>query len=185
MSDRLQPIALPAEVVMSLEERTWRIHQHAEDAAIEIGQELIAAKAEHPGRFTEWVTAELPFGIDVAERIMAISACAHLTDPSIRASLPSAYSALYQLSRPPIHRLRQGITNGEVHPDMTYREASEWASQNTNGRPPVEVPPPSASPLGDRAEPRISAEVLAKELMRYPTGSLSGEMTVKLRTWLQ
>lgn len=181
-TDQLPAKRPPVEVIVPLEERARRINQHMEDAAIEVGHELIAAREEHPGTFTAWVTAELPFGIDTAERIMAIARCTHLDDPDIRAELPSAYSALYQLSRPPVERLREGIANGAVHPDMTYKEAAEWASQTTNGhRPPVDLPDPQPSPL--RQGPKMAAEALAESLMRYTPTDLSDQMLVAVRRW--
>ncbi len=172
----------PVELVVPLEERTQRIYGALETAAMDIGAELLAAKVEHPGRFMEWVSTALPCGIDKAERLMAVTRAFATTEPEMRSALPNAYSTLFELSRLPAERLQRAIEAGQVTPDTTYREARalrdaadspEWER--------VELPEVTPSPA---AEPRLSAEIVAKELMRFPVSNLSGEMVVALRRWL-
>lgn len=172
----------PVEVIVPLEERTKRIYGHMNEACFEIGHELIAAKMEHPGRFMEWVEDSLPFGIDKAERLMAVTRAFATAPPEMREALPNPYTTLFELSRLPAERLQRAIESGEVTPDTTYREARalrdaaespEWER--------VEMPEVTPSPA---AEPRLSADLVAKELMRYPASRLSGEMIVALRRWL-
>lgn len=181
------------EVALSLDDRREAIYEVMEDAAIDVGRHLIAAKAEHPGEFIAWVERELPFGIDKAERLMAITRSLGDVGPEIRAALPPAYSTLFHLSRLPPPRLREAVETGEVHPGSTYREAEALArSVNGNGVSagaehaergrPVPMPEPEPSPVTDRT--RIAAELVAEELMRFGADQLSDEMTRRLRTWL-
>jgi hypothetical protein len=171
------PAVLPTETnPISLEERRNRIAAVLNEASLIVGRELIAAKAEHPGTFVSWVEDELPFGIDKAERLMAITRAFASSDDKIRAALPSAYSALYELSRMPTDRLRDHIANGDIGPGTTVRDCR----QLVNGAPPADEPilPPI------KPEPRIGAEVMAKELMRHPRGDLSDTTTAALYRWL-
>lgn len=167
---------------MPLDERAQRIVGHLERAAIEIGAELIEAKREHPGKFMAWVATELPFSIDKAERLMAITRTFANCDPEMRAALPKAHTTLFELTRLPADRLRRAVESGEVNPSITYREA--MALRDVADPPewePIEMPPLEPSPA---SEPRLGADLVAKELMRFPRGQLSDEMTVSLRRWL-
>lgn len=162
--------------MVTLEERAWRISQSYDRCAIEIGNELIHAKAEHPGRFTEWIADSLPFGIDQAERLMAITRCFATADPETKAALPTPKSALFELTRLPADRLQTAIANGDVHPGITTREAR----QLVNGD---KVDLPETKPSQAR-ETRIGADIVAKELMRFPRGQLSDDYVIQLRRWL-
>lgn len=167
---------LTTSVVVPLEDRRQRIIARFEACAVDIGAELIAAKAEHPGKFIAWVEAELPFGIDKAERLMAITRAFANPDPEIRAALPLAHTCLFELTRLPHERLRQAIEAGDVHPDMTVREAQALRDPEPYPIPPVEPSPAS--------EPRIAADVLARELLRFPREQLSHDMANQLSVWL-
>jgi len=164
------------QVVVTLDERARRISESYDRCAIEIGNELIAAKAEHPGRFTEWVGDFLPFGIDQAERLMAITRCFATADDEARAALPSAKSALFELTRLPADRLQAAIANGDVHPGITTREARQLVNGDK-----VDMPETPESPA---RETRIGADIVAKELMRFPRTQLSVDYEVQLRRWL-
>lgn len=166
----------PVTVVVPLAERRDRILASYERCAMDIGSELIAAKDEHPGRFTEWVDETLPFGLDQAERLMAITRAFAEADDSVRAALPSAKSALFELSRLPAERLHMAIEAGEVTPEMTTRQARRLVTGEK-----VDLPEPTPS---QASEPRIGADIVAKELMRFPRGQLSGDLEVQLRRWL-
>lgn len=169
------PATIETDRPISLQERTQRIAAVLNEASLIVGQELIAAKAEHPGGFVAWVETELPFGIDKAERLMAITRSFATADDEVLEALPSAYSALYELSRMPTDRLRTHIANGDVGPGTTTREARSLA---TNGKVEGPILPPVP------AEPRLAADIVAKELMRHPRAQLSGEIEVALRRWL-
>ncbi len=164
------------EIVVPLEDRRQRIVATLESAAIDIGRELIGAKKDHQGCFLRWVEDELPFGIDKAERLMAITRAFDNADPEIRQALPSAYSAMCELARLPHDRLRAHIESGDVHPDMTVREARALHQPN-----PIPLPEPTVSPL---AEPRIAADVIATELIRHPRHMLSDDIADVLAAWL-
>lgn len=164
------------EVIVPLEDRRQRIVATLESAAIDIGRELIGAKKDHQGCFLRWVEDELPFGIDKAERLMAITRAFDNADPEIRQALPSAYTAMCELARLPHDRLRAHIESGDVHPDMTVREARALHQPD-----PIPLPEPTVSPL---AEPRIAADVIATELIRHPRSTLSDDIANVLAAWL-
>lgn len=166
------------QIVTPLDERARAIYEAYENCAITIGGHLIAAKEEHPGRFTAWVDENLPFGIDQAERLMAITRCFANADDATRASLPSAKSALFELTRLPADRLKLAIEQGDVHPEITTREARRLARGDDEPYPLEPIPPSPAS------DPRIGADIVARELMRFPREQLSADMERKLRTWL-
>jgi hypothetical protein len=174
MSDLAEASA--AQIVTTLDERARRISQSYDRCAIEIGNELIQAKLEHPGRFTAWIADSLPFGIDQAERLMAITRCFAGATEETMAALPSPKSALFELTRLPADRLQMAIANGDVHPGITTREARQLV-----GGEKVDMPPVPPSPV---RETRIGADIVAKELMRFPREQLSDDYTVQLRRWL-
>lgn len=174
MSSLPQPIEPTDLAYPSLDERAERIIHVLEAAALEVGAELIAAKNDHPGRFVAWVETCLPFGLDKAERLMACTRAFATADDATRAALPPAWSALYELTRLPESRLRDAIDVGLVHPDMTVRDAKQLAS----GRAP-EQPAPSTR------ETRLSCDIVARELMRYPRDELSDDVAGRLKEWLE
>jgi len=171
------------EPVTSLEVRAERIMETFERTALTIGAELIEAKRDHPGCFMAWVADSLPFGIDQAERLMAVTRAFATADPEMMAALPKASTTLFQLSRLPADRLRQAIETGEVNTETTYREAARLRSVADSPEWEViempEVQPSHAS------EPRIAADLLANELLRFPRSQLSDELAVRIRRWLQ
>ena len=150
-------------------------------AALTIGAELIEAKREHPGQFMTWVAEALPFGIDTAERLMAVTRTFANADPEVLASLPRARTTLFALTRLPADRLRQAIESGEVTPHTTYREALALRDAAESEWEPVDMPEPQPS---QASEPRITADIVAKELLRFPVGALSDDYVVRLRRWL-
>lgn len=151
-----------------MEERTQRIISCLERAALEVGAELLAAKQEHPREFVAWVEGTLPFGIDKAERLMAITRCFADADPEIRAALPPAWSALYELTRLPSERLLPAIEAGAVHPDMTVAQAKALRSKG------FRVP----------EQPRLTADIVARELVRFDRRDLSDEVRAALEDWI-
>jgi hypothetical protein len=183
--------ALRPEVVMSLDERRDRIIEIAEQAADDIGHELIAAKREHRGEFMAWVQRSLPFGIDKAERLMAIARSFENVDPEIRAALPPRYTALFEFTRIPIDSVVVGIESGAVTPEMTTAEARDWVAEARAAQFGVEpAPAPAPRPVkpgpepGFDPNPRLTADIVARELLRNPREDLSAPLETLLRAWL-
>lgn len=179
-----------AHLVTSLDERRDAIIETIESAAVEVGRHLIEAKEEHPGRFMAWVEAELPFGIDKAERLMAITRSLGSCTSEMRSNLPPAYSALFHLARLPRPILEVAVDNGEVTPATTVREAEALAraangtyapTQPTGSSQPVDMPEPAPGPASDGT---ITVDLLALELMKHPVERLSADATRQLRRWL-
>lgn len=171
----LLPLPTDLEAPITLVERTERIVRVLESAAMEVGRELLEAKIDHPGEFMEWVGRCLPFGIDKAERLMAITKAFANSDPEVQAALPPAWSALYELSRLPSERLIQAIGTGEVYSSMTVVEAKAVA---TSAPPPAR--PPASPPI-----PRITTDIVVCELLRQPRKDLSPSLLTMLQEWLK
>lgn len=172
------------EIVPSLAERRDRIIGIVEDAALEVGAELVAAKREHPREFMAWVARSLPFGIDKAERLMAISRSFASVDPVVRASLPPAWTALFELSRLPIETIQVAVESGEICPQMTVADARELVTGHrdapeTQRRTVKPGPDPGFDP-----NPRLTTDIIVRELLRTPREDLSGSMETLLRDWL-
>lgn len=159
------------EPIMPLEERKARILGVLDDASIQIGLELMLAKEQHTGRFTRWVTEELPFGLDRAERLMMIARAFNDVDPSVKNMLPSAWTALYELAKVPPRALVRSIELGDVTPQMTVADARRYVAEQ-KGRPTPTAPPPMA-------------EAHAIALMRYHPREMTEESIWKLIGWLQ
>lgn len=170
-------LPLPTDLVVpiALAERTERIVRVLESAAMEVGRELLEAKAEHPGEFMEWVDRCLPFGIDKAERLMAITKAFANADPEVQAALPPAWSALYELSRLPSERLIQAVGTGEVYSSMTVIEAKAVVS----------TAPPPARPPASPPVPRITTDIVVCELLRQPRKDLSPSLLTLLTEWMK
>lgn len=158
------------EPIVPLEERKARILGVLDDASIQIGLELMAAKVEHTGRFVRWVEEELPFGLDRAERLMMIARAFQDVDPAVRNMLPSAWTALYELAKVPPRALVRSIELGEVTPMMTVADARRYVAES-KGRQVPQAPPPMA-------------EAHAVAMMRYHARELSEETIWKLIGWL-
>jgi hypothetical protein len=176
MNDSVAPVTL------TLEERKARIDTILDRSALDIGEELAAAKAEHPEVWRSWVDENLPFGLATAERLVAVHKAFALTPPEQRAMLPKARTSLYELTALPPERLRRAIDSGEVNPDMTMYDARKVA------RPPRPRPePPMPSQRVERKPiPKVSltANVVAQELMRFQRAELDEVVLVALRRWL-
>lgn len=172
------------EVVPTLDERRDRIIGIVESAALDVGAELLAAKKEHPREFMDWVGRSLPFGVDKAERLMAITRAFSTVEPEILASLPPAWTALFELSRLPIERVVVSIESGEIHPGMTVADArdlvtGEREAPETQKRTVKPGPEPGFDP-----NPRLTTDIVVRELLRTPRSDLSATMETLLRLWL-
>lgn len=192
-------IELPArpEVVETLNAHRDRIMDALEGAATQVGRELIAAKAAHPGRFLAWVASELPFSVDKAQRLMAVARFADETDPKVLSALPKGWTILFELRRVPAGRLAEAVEAGEID-SGTSREAAEAFVRDEldpvrrlltgtaetrphkprKGRP---GPPKGTIPAAQR---RPAGDSLARELIRTPRADLSEPMETLLRAWL-
>jgi hypothetical protein len=173
--------ALPAPI-LSLEQRRENIVEKLQKAALDVGFELISAKYDHPGRFIAWVEAELPFGVDKAERLMAIARSFADLAPESRNLLPPAWSALFELSRLPSERFQEALEAGEVHPGLTVAQSRALADRSPEIHPnhhPVRIQPPETGP-----KPGLTCNAVAAALTKLPRGDLSPEMEGQLRTWL-
>lgn len=172
------------ELVPSLDERRDRILEIVGNAAIDVGQELLEAKREHPGQFMDWVSRELPFGIDKAERIMAVTRAFATCDPIVQQALPRPWTTLFELTRLPIETVERSVDSGEVHPTMTREDARRLVSGETEP-PPVERrtvtpgPRPGFDPI-----PRLSPDVVAGELLRLRRDDLDANLASLLHEWL-
>lgn len=172
------------EQVPSLDERRDRIIAIVETAALQVGVELRQAKIEHPREFMEWVARSLPFGIDKAERLMAISRSFESVDAEVRAALPPAWTALFELSRLPIESVRVAVEVGDIHPQMTVADARELVSGHREA-PQAERRPAKPGPEpGFDPNPRLTTDIIVRELLRTPRSDLSGSMETLLRLWL-
>lgn len=175
-----------------------RIMDALEGAALEVGRELLAARAAHPDGFYDWVAEELPFSVDKARRLMEVARFADSTDPKVLAALPKGWTILFELRRLPPERLAEAAEAGKVGPEMGREEAKAFVraeldpirklltgsaevrrhEKRRGNRPgPAEGTLAAASrrPLGDS---------LVRELIRTPRGDLSEPMETLLRSWL-
>lgn len=153
--------------VLTLDERAHRIVALLERAAIDVGQELLEAKADHPGEFMAWVHEAMPFGIDKAERLMAVTKAFATCDHELRSLLPASWTVLFELSRLPTERLYAALEAGSVTPATTVTEAKALTAPN---------------PL--ITTPRLTTDVVATELLRLPRADLSPFLEGHLREWI-
>ncbi|MDV7195783.1 hypothetical protein [Mycolicibacterium fortuitum] len=117
-----------AEVVRSADEWAEVIKadlSRAVEGIVTAGQNLIAAKADV--RHGEWLLMLSAIGISEAEasRLRAIATRVGNL-PNLEA-LPRSVSALYELSRLPAEQIESGIESGAITPDMTIRDAKDFA----------------------------------------------------------
>lgn len=172
-----------ARLTLTLAERTQRIMDVLSASALAIGEELLMAKREHPGEFMAWVSDCLPFGIDKAERLMAITRALSVADPETRLQLPPAWSALYELSRIPAPQLAVLVERDEVTPATTVREAREFAQAYCPAPQPVDLPTPAPYvPLPEVAD--HSTDLIALNLLRADRDKLSEDIAERVGRWL-
>jgi len=164
-------------LIMPLEERKARILARLSATALEIGAELLAARTEHEGEFMAWVERELPFGIDKAERLMAISRSFAEVDPAVRGALPAAWTALYELQKLPPAALARSVDLGVVRPGMTVEQAKEHVREQLGARKAEEV-----RQVADTS--RTIAEAHALALLRHYPSDITDSTMEALRSWL-
>jgi hypothetical protein len=98
----------------------WR---RTAESIIETGQLLLQCKAEMPGHFMKIVRNHLDFGLDTAERLMAIARHPVLADSAVLRTLPRSYVTLATLAKLPEERVRALIEDRTITPEMRGREA--------------------------------------------------------------
>lgn len=192
-------IELPArpEVVETLNAHRDRIMGLLETAAMDVGRELLAAKAAHPGRFMAWVASDLPFSLDKAQRLMAVARFADETDPKVLAALPQGWTILFHLRHVPQSRLAEATEAGELTPESTRVDALAWrddelgaarriltGTAETRPHKPRKGRPGPAKGTVPAAARRPRADSLAHELTRSPRSDLSEASEALLRAWL-
>jgi hypothetical protein len=103
------------------------IVREVDGVALRVGKLLRDARMEHPARFDRWVVNELPFGLETARRLMAISAAYEKLPPETLRSLPRPWQAMYALKQLPPAVLQRAVEAGDIHPDMTVEAAKHYA----------------------------------------------------------
>jgi hypothetical protein len=90
------------------------------ESIIQVGQDLVEAKSQlghgEWGRMFE--ENLLPFGINSAQRLMAIARHPVLSKTEHVQLLPSSWGTLYQLSRVSGPKLKEALSNGTITPEM-------------------------------------------------------------------
>jgi len=139
-----QPDAKPRKLRPGAEiikmEPHWRscrsaMRRHLQTAA-ETGRRLIKAKAdlERDGLWLRFLK-DLPMGERQAQTFMKIARHPVLSDPQRVALLPPSWGTQSELFGVPAEAVEAGITNGDIHPAMTRKDAKAWASPHKPARP--------------------------------------------------
>lgn len=104
------------------------IVREVDGVALRVGRLLREAKElATPIEFNRWVINDLPFGLETARRLMAISAAYEKLPTEALRDLPRPWQAMYALKElPPIEIIR-AIRDGEIHTEMTVEEARHYA----------------------------------------------------------
>lgn len=145
-----------------------RIIREVDGVALRVGKLLREAKAVDPDDFNRWVEEELPFGLETARRLVAISVAYEKLPPEQVALLPRPWQAMYALKALPMSVIANGIEDGTITPKMTVREARKFAA-GVSGR-------------GSRVS---RADVAAGLLMQFGAHELSPSVRHAVRAWLQ
>lgn len=175
---------LEVEVVASLDERRDHILAIVEGAALDIGAELLAAKREHPGQFMDWVARELPFGIDKAERIMAVTKAFAGAPPEVQEALPPAWTTMFELSRLPTGFIQEAIGSGKVTPTMSRADARKLVTGSAEPREPASPVHRKPSTSTGESGFRVGTDAVAHELMRRDPTELPSATARLLQQWL-
>lgn len=145
-----------------------QIYASIDRMALRIGELLQRALEAHgTERFREWVTNDLPFGIETARRMRAVYLAYREFPPELLASMPAPWQALYALSKVPRPRLVEAIESGEVHARLSARAAIE-VSKELRG--------------GTRHFSQL--DVIAGRLLAASPDDLSSDVLARLRRWL-
>lgn len=130
----------------------------AVEGIVSAGRNLIAAKEDVA--HGEWLPMLREIGINerVARRVMSIGQNAAISNRTNWSDFPSALAALYELSRMDPDDVEDGIEHGHITPDMTIKDAKQYATGDTKPRMSVndvvnmvmagtEASPPPAAPM--------------------------------------
>lgn len=142
--------------------------------ALKVGTILRQARAEHPDAWRNWVDTELPFGLDTARRLMAISEAYEKLPAEMLAQLPRPWQALYALRALNAEQMQVAIEAGVITPDMTTEQANEVARRWKTG---------SGGALTARGRMH-RADVAAGALMEFTPSDLNPHVLRALRNWL-
>lgn len=171
----------PSAEPLTLEDRYSRIMAVMDRAAILVGEELRAAKHEHPRQFTKWVSDYLPFGLDKAERLMAIARAFRTADETVLAALPPAWTALYELAKLDRRDILERIEAGDIQPRMTVAEAKKVLADKHRR----DEEPDIAEQFEPRKpQPSLTVDIVARELTFLPRHDLSPDVAARLKAWL-
>lgn len=142
--------------------------------AMRVGKLLREARAAHPSRFRAWVENDLPFGLDTARRLMAISEAFETLPKATLDQLPRPWQAMFALRALPAGELQRAVDAGELSPETTERAAKGVARRWRTGS----------------SEPRASvtrihrADIAAGALMEFTPRDLNPNVLRALRNWL-
>src|SRR5262245_20891525 len=126
------PEVRPREFFVAKVTASWR---RSLGAIFRTGDWLLTAKQELPhGEFTQMIERDLPFGERVAQRLMAISDCAWLREPTRESVLPLSWTILYQLSRLPERELDRLLRQELITPDLERDDVEQWRRQLNQDR---------------------------------------------------
>lgn len=159
---------------MILDEYKSRILREVDGVALRVGRLLREAKQMAPDEFDEWVINDLPFGLETARRLVAISAAYEKFPAETLAQMPRPWQAMYALKALPASTIERGVADGAIHPDMTVKAAREFARTKRGGR---------KWTLADSDGPR--ADVIAGSLMQFPASSLTPSVRRAIAAWLE
>lgn len=159
---------------VTLDDYKVKIVGEVNRAAIRTGDLLRAARDAHPTQFREWVESELPFGLETARRLMAISEAYETLPAATLEQLPQPWQALFALRALPPAALQRAIDAGELSPDTTERDAMKVARRWKTG---------SEAPLSS-VNRHHRADIAAGALMDYKPTDLNPAVLRALRKWL-
>jgi hypothetical protein len=142
--------------------------------ALRIGALLRAARVECPETFTAWVEFDLPFGLDTARRLMAISEAYEKLPAEMLEQLPRPWQALYALRVLPPDEMRALTEAGVITPDMTTEQARQAARRWKTGT--------GAALTSNSRHHR--ADIAAGALMEFAPHDLNVHVLRSLRKWL-
>jgi hypothetical protein len=158
----------------TLERYKTEIWRAADRMALEVGRLLREAREAAPGEFNRWVEDELPFGLDTARRMMAISHAYESLPTEMIEQLPRPWQALYALRKLPRSELEAAVESGLLGPDTSERDAKTIARRWRTG---------NGEPLSSNARLH-RADIAAGALMEFTPEDLNQYVLRALRRWL-
>lgn len=154
----------------TLDDYRDQIVREIDGVALRVGGLLREAKRRDPDNFGSWVENDLPFGAETAKRLMAISAAYEKLPVEQLRQLPRPWQAMYALKALPKSVLQEGMASGEIHPNMTVRQARAYASGRKDGN--------------WKSDRTSRADLVAGRLMQFGAVELSPAVRSVLEGWL-